>query len=93
MEETRTGRKARIGSLKEIGAQIERWLREARASGPAGGRGTVRAAARSSSAALVRLRCSRPPPSATIRVELGSDGGLVVVDREGNLPDVVTLGL
>jgi hypothetical protein len=33
VEETRTGRKARIGSLKDIGAQIERWLREARAPG------------------------------------------------------------
>jgi hypothetical protein len=33
VEETRTGRKARLGSLKEIGAQIERWLREARAPG------------------------------------------------------------
>jgi hypothetical protein len=33
VEETRTGRKARISSLKEIGAQIERWLREARAPG------------------------------------------------------------
>jgi hypothetical protein len=33
LEETRTGRKARIGSLKDIGAQIERWLREARAPG------------------------------------------------------------
>ena len=33
VEETRTGRKARIGSLKDIGAQIERWLREARAAG------------------------------------------------------------
>jgi hypothetical protein len=33
VEETRTGRKARIGSLKDIGTQIERWLREARAPG------------------------------------------------------------
>ena len=31
VEETRTGRKARLSSLKELGAQIERWLREARA--------------------------------------------------------------
>jgi hypothetical protein len=33
VEETRTGRKARLSSLKDIGAQIERWLREARAPG------------------------------------------------------------
>jgi hypothetical protein len=33
VEETRTGRKARLGSLKELGAQIERWLREARTPG------------------------------------------------------------
>ena len=39
VEETRTGRKARIGSLKDIGAQIERWLREARASGRRDGEG------------------------------------------------------
>jgi hypothetical protein len=29
VEEIRTGRKARLDSLKEIGAQIERWLRDA----------------------------------------------------------------
>ena len=28
VEEIRTGRKVRIGSLKEAGSQIERWLRE-----------------------------------------------------------------
>jgi hypothetical protein len=28
IEEVRTGRKARVGSLREAGAQIERWLRE-----------------------------------------------------------------
>jgi hypothetical protein len=30
VEEVRTGRKARLGSLCEIAGQIERWLREAR---------------------------------------------------------------
>jgi hypothetical protein len=30
VEEVRTGRKVRLGSLREIGGQIERWLREAR---------------------------------------------------------------
>lgn len=30
VEEVRTGRKARLASLKDIGAQIERWLRETR---------------------------------------------------------------
>jgi hypothetical protein len=33
VEETRTGRKVRLSSLKELGAQIERWLREARTPG------------------------------------------------------------
>ncbi len=28
VEEVRTGRKARLSSLREIAAQIERWLRE-----------------------------------------------------------------
>jgi hypothetical protein len=32
VEEVRTGRKARVSSLREAGPQIERWLREA---GPA----------------------------------------------------------
>jgi Ca2+-binding RTX toxin-like protein len=44
-------------------------------------------------AALCALALLAAPASATIRVELGSDGGLVIVDREGNLNDVVTLGL
>ncbi len=30
LHEVRTGRKARLGSLRDAGAQIERWLREAR---------------------------------------------------------------
>ena len=30
VEEVRTGRKARLSSLREIAEQIERWLREAR---------------------------------------------------------------
>ncbi len=30
VEEIRTGRKARLDSLTEIGAQIERWLRDAK---------------------------------------------------------------
>jgi hypothetical protein len=30
VEEVRTGRKARLSSLRETAAQIERWLREAR---------------------------------------------------------------
>jgi hypothetical protein len=44
-------------------------------------------------ATLCALAVFAAPASATIRVELGSDGGLVIVDREGNLNDVVTLGL
>ncbi len=28
VEEVRTGRKARLGSLRDAGAQIEQWLRE-----------------------------------------------------------------
>lgn len=35
VEEVRTGRKARLGSLRETGAQIERWLRESRPRGRA----------------------------------------------------------
>jgi hypothetical protein len=34
VEETRTGRKARLRSLSEAPAQIERWLRESAASEP-----------------------------------------------------------
>jgi hypothetical protein len=30
VEEVRTGRKARLNSLREIATQIERWLREVR---------------------------------------------------------------
>jgi hypothetical protein len=30
VQEVRTGRKARLGSLSDTGAQIERWLREPR---------------------------------------------------------------
>ena len=30
VHEVRTGREARLGSLREIAGQIERWLREAR---------------------------------------------------------------
>jgi hypothetical protein len=30
IEEVRTGRKARLSSIREIAAQIERWLREVR---------------------------------------------------------------
>ena len=37
VEEIRTGRKARLRTLSETGAQIERWLREA---APPGDRGT-----------------------------------------------------
>ena len=52
---------------------------------------------RPATAVLVATLCAlivfAAPASATIRVELGSDGGLVIVDREGNLNDVVTLGL
>jgi hypothetical protein len=33
VEEVRTGRKARLASLTEIGGQIERWLRETRPRG------------------------------------------------------------
>lgn len=36
VEEIRTGRKARLGSLREAGRQIERWLREARPTAPKG---------------------------------------------------------
>jgi Ca2+-binding RTX toxin-like protein len=44
-------------------------------------------------AALCALAVFAAPASAAIRVELGSDGGLVIRDREGNKNDVVTLGL
>ena len=37
VEEVRTGRKARLASLREIGAQIERWLRDATPGGGAKG--------------------------------------------------------
>lgn len=45
-------------------------------------------------AAAVLLACAfAPAAEATIRVELGGDGGLEITDREGNLNDVMTLGL
>lgn len=44
-------------------------------------------------AALCALAIFAAPATAVIRVELGSDGGLMIRDREGNLNDVVTLGL
>jgi len=34
VEEVRTGRKARLSSLRETGRQIERWLREAGSTAP-----------------------------------------------------------
>lgn len=34
VEEVRTGRKARLASLREIAGQIERWLRETRPARP-----------------------------------------------------------
>jgi len=34
VREVRTGRTARLSSLREIAGQIERWLREARPSAP-----------------------------------------------------------
>ena len=36
VQEVRTGRTARLSSLREIAGQIERWLREARPSAPKG---------------------------------------------------------
>jgi hypothetical protein len=38
VEEIRTGRKARIASLRDAGKQIERWLRERRDLEPEEGR-------------------------------------------------------
>jgi hypothetical protein len=34
VEEVRTGRKVRLGSLRDAGSLIQRWLREARPSAP-----------------------------------------------------------
>jgi hypothetical protein len=34
VQEVRTGRTARLGSLREIAGQIERWLRDARPATP-----------------------------------------------------------
>ena len=53
----------------------------------------MRAAGTSFVLALCALALFAAPATAVIRVELGSDGGLVITDREGNLPDVVTLAL
>ena len=53
----------------------------------------MRAAIPVLAAAFCALAIFAAPASAVIRVELGSDGGLMIRDREGNLNDVVTLGL
>ncbi len=39
VEEVRTGRKARLSSLRELAGQIESWLREARATAADGNEG------------------------------------------------------
>jgi hypothetical protein len=38
VEEVRSGRKARLGSLSDTGAQIERWLRDPEPAAAAGSR-------------------------------------------------------
>ncbi len=44
-------------------------------------------------AAIVAACALAPAAEATIRVEIAGDGGLVITDKDGNLNDVVTLGL